>query len=277
MTASEAADPVLGRALSGVSDRRRAVRRTFDERAKGLERQRREAFLEFQRHEPRPRDPEVEAVVRAAVRGLRRIVSRSGREPHMPLVRSGDLRGVGFVAAHEPAELSARFCRSSYRQQEMPYESAFCNRAGRSPECPRGRARTLPGPPNGHQSPELHAGPTMQPAKEPRAPHRGCSAWLCAGQRGGMMVTWAVLSSGGVVTCDRPAGLECLEPRGLGRRCKTRWLDSCCPMPTDRTPGRSLPLALAARQRHAEREYRKCTRSSLRSPGCTSRNHRRRL
>ena len=36
---------------------------------------------------------------------------------------------------------------------------------------------------------------------------------------------------------DRPAGLGRLAPRGPDRRCKTRSPDSCCPGPTDRTPG----------------------------------------
>jgi hypothetical protein len=38
----------------------------------------------------------------------------------MPVLGRGDLREVGFVAAHQPPELPARLCRRSYRQQEMP-------------------------------------------------------------------------------------------------------------------------------------------------------------
>jgi hypothetical protein len=56
-----------------------------------------------------------------------------------------------------------------------------------------------------------------------------------------------------VVTCDRPAGLGCLEPTGLDRRCKSRSADSCFPVPTDRTPGRSLLPESAARLRYVER------------------------
>jgi hypothetical protein len=39
----------------------------------------------------------------------------------MPVLGSGDLRDVGFVAVHKPSELHARPRRSSYRQQEMPH------------------------------------------------------------------------------------------------------------------------------------------------------------
>ena len=46
-------------------------------------------------------------------RGRRRIVSRSGGEPHVPVRGGGDLRDVGFVAAHQPAELPARRRRIS--------------------------------------------------------------------------------------------------------------------------------------------------------------------
>ena len=61
------------------------------------------------------------------------------------------------------------------------------------------------------------------------------------------------------VTRDRPAGLECLEPRGPDRRCRTRWADGCSPMPTDRTPRRSLRPGSAARPRHVERRRRRRT------------------
>ena len=54
---------------------------------------------------------------------------------------------------------------------------------------------------------------------------------------------------------NRPAGLGCLEPRSQDRRCKTRWADSCCRVPTGRTPGRSFPPGLAPRQRHVERGH----------------------
>ncbi|MGA9887999.1 MAG: hypothetical protein WBQ31_10925, partial [Candidatus Acidiferrales bacterium] len=39
----------------------------------------------------------------------------------MPVFGSGDLRDIGFVPAYEPSELSARCCRISYFQQEMPH------------------------------------------------------------------------------------------------------------------------------------------------------------
>ena len=79
------------------------------------------------------------------------------------------------------------------------------------------------------------------------------------------------------VTHDRPAGLECRAPRGPDRRCRTRWADGCSPMPTDGTRGRSSLPGWAARQRYVERACRRRTRSCRRSPGCTSRNHRRKM
>ena len=92
--ASETADPVLGRARSGIADRLRTLRGSFDERPKGPERQRRDAFLDLQRNQSGPRDADVEAVVGLAARGIGGIVSRSGREPHMPVLGSRDLGSV---------------------------------------------------------------------------------------------------------------------------------------------------------------------------------------
>ena len=119
--ASETADPVLGRTCSGIADQLRSLRGSFDEHTKGLERQRWDAFFDLQRDQSGPRDADVEAIVGRATRGIGKIVSRPGREPHMPVRGSRDLRDVGFVTADEPSELPARLCRSSDRQQEMPH------------------------------------------------------------------------------------------------------------------------------------------------------------
>ena len=78
-------------------------------------------MFEPQRHQSRPGETDVEAVVRRMARSIGEIVSRSGPEPHVPVLGGRDLRGVGFVAAHEPPELPARLCRRFDRQQEVPH------------------------------------------------------------------------------------------------------------------------------------------------------------
>ena len=146
---SETADPVLGRTWSGVADQLRALRGSFDEHAEGLERECWHALFDLERNESGPRDTDVEAIVGRATRSIGEIVSRSGREPDMPVLGRRDLRDVGFVAADEPRELPARFCRSSDRQQEVPHHRhrvgaenepldvrEFERRPSRTPESP---------------------------------------------------------------------------------------------------------------------------------------------
>ena len=52
------------------------------------------------------------------------------------------------------------------------------------------------------------------------------------------------------MTCYRPAGQGCPEPKGLDRRCRSRSADSCSPTPTDRTLRRSFRSELAAPPQH---------------------------
>ncbi len=77
--------------------------------------------------------------------------------------------------------------------------------------------------------------PTKHSAKKPRAPSSPVLLVLCSPlpprASGLIVVPHSAIEWWPIVTCDRPAGLECLEPRGLDRRCKTRWADSCCQCP----------------------------------------------
>ena len=117
----ETADPSAGERLPRVSDQLCTLRRSFDERPKRPERQRRDAFLDLQRDQPGPRDPEVEAIVGRVARGIGGIVARPGREPHMPIVGRRHLGNVRLVAAHQSSELPARRCRIFDPQQEVPH------------------------------------------------------------------------------------------------------------------------------------------------------------
>ena len=215
-------------------------------------------------------------------RGIGGIVCRSGREPHVPVRRSRDLGGVGFVAAHEPSELPARLCRSLYRQQEVPHHRHSVS-AENEPLNVREVERRFSAGSRCAITPWVIPPSTKQSAKKPRALHRrswmrdvrprptpNSESILIRDHGITVAIRWRI------VTCGRPAGLGCPEPRGLDRRCKTRSADSCCPTPTDGTPRRSSLPGLAARQRHAERWNRKRMRSCPQSPRCTSGNHRRR-
>ncbi len=167
VSAAKTTDPVLGRTGSGIPDRLCSARSSFDERSEGSERERRNAFLHLQRHQSGPCDADVETIVGRATRGIGGIVSRSGRKPHVPVLGSRELRGVGFVAAHEPSKLPARLCRTSYRQQEMP-DHRHSVSAKNEPLNVREVERGL------SEGPRIALTPCVskQPAEKPRAFHR---------------------------------------------------------------------------------------------------------
>ncbi len=89
---SESADPVLWPAVAGIAHQFRAFGGTGDKRAERLERERRDAILDFQRKQPGPRNAEVQAIVGFAARDIGGIISRSGLEPYVPVFGGSDLR-----------------------------------------------------------------------------------------------------------------------------------------------------------------------------------------
>ena len=184
-------------------------------------------LLDLQRNQSGPRDADVEAVVGGTARGSGGIVSRSGREPHVPVLGSRDLRDVGFVAAHEPSELPSGLRWGLLRSTRTAAPSACGSRGGRTPGCPRGRARDLPWV---GESPSV-----SRRSSSRRSRPEPFLAGTAVIQRRPMVTRW-----------HRPAGLECLAPRGRDRRCRTRSADGCSPAPTHRTPGRSSRPGSAA-------------------------------
>ena len=173
VSSSKALDPVLGRAGSGIADQLCSLRSPLDECTERLERERREAFLYLQRYQSGPRDTDVEAIVGLATWGIGRIVPRPGREPYVPVLRSRDLRGVGFIAAYEPAELPARVCRTSYRQQEVPHQRHPVSPENESLNVRKVERRLFRDPRTALSVWRLMSS-TKEPTKKPRALLRRC-------------------------------------------------------------------------------------------------------
>ena len=143
----------------------------------------------------------------------------------------------------EPPELPAR-SSGSLRSTRNAGSSAFCNRAEWTPECPRGRA-----PPS-----SLRPASSCLRSQSPKKPGRffGGAAGFVLRPNGVLRIDLvchdvtpaAIKKAGSRPLAIGQQGLECPEPIGLDRRCKTRWADSRRPMPTHRTLGRSWRLGL---------------------------------
>jgi hypothetical protein len=78
-------------------------------------------LLDLQRNHSRPGDSDVQAIVRLAARRFRRIISRAGREPDVPILGGSDLRGVSRVSADEASEQLACLGRDIHGEQEMSH------------------------------------------------------------------------------------------------------------------------------------------------------------
>ena len=104
----EAPNPVPRRTGPGVAHEFGSLGGANGERAERPERNHRDPVFDFQGREPRPGNRDVKAIVGLTPGDIRRIVPWPRFKPYVPVLGSGDLRGVRLVAIdNRPSSLRA--------------------------------------------------------------------------------------------------------------------------------------------------------------------------
>ena len=193
-----------------------------------------------------------------------------GAKPHVPVGGGGNVGDIGVVRRSRAVQALLRASWGLLPPASNTAPSPVGKRGERVLECPRGRGPPLCGRRIGVGLPltqcpfrieePANDGPALHPQLFLVTCTSSANAHLGVDHRSRPCGTQ--LPSGGrwCRAISRRAVLGCLEPQVRDTRCRSRWLDSCCPVPTDRTLGRALRPVSAVRHRHVERQNRKQTR-----------------